>query len=395
VLRDLNRQVERADLVHQLALVHDPDDFFGERCDHLLAVQRAAAALDCVKLRIDLVHAINGQIDVIDLIDRQQRDTQLTRLRFRGLGGRDRLNFQAVFHHFAHRIYHMISGRTGAQTDNHAVLYVCSGLIAGQLFHIHCFFLPAVRAGCLRQPYFLYYKMIGKKGQSFPRKSRVVYTRFCSLAALSVFFISMVMVMGPAPPGTGVMKEAFSATAGSTSPQTLPSALRLMPTSMTTAPSLTISGVIKPALPTAATRISARRQTSSRCCVRLWHMVTVPWRCSSSILIGLPTMFDRPTTTHSLPLGSMPYSSSSSITPAGVQGTQSKLPTMILPTLTGWNASTSFFGSIASMTACSEMCAGTGIWHRMPETCGLWLSWSIRPSSSSCEVSAGRAYFSL
>ena len=28
---------------------------------------------------------------------------------------------------------------------------------------------------------------------------------FCSFAALSVFFISMVMVIGPAPPGTGVM----------------------------------------------------------------------------------------------------------------------------------------------------------------------------------------------
>ena len=79
------------------------------------------------------------------------------------------------------------------------------------------------------------------------------------------------------------------------------------------------------------------------------------------MLIGLPTMFERPTTTHSLPFGSILYSSSSSITPAGVQGTKSKLPTMILPTFTGWNASTSFFGSMASITACSEICFGTGI----------------------------------
>ena len=93
---------------------------------------------------------------------------------------------------------------------------------------------------------------------------------------MRVFFISMVMVMGPAPPGTGVMYDAFSITSGATSPQTLPSALRLMPTSMTTAPSFTMSGVMKPALPTAATRISARRQTSARFCVRLWQ-ITQEW----------------------------------------------------------------------------------------------------------------------
>ena len=43
-----------------------------------------------------------------------------------------------------------------------------------------------------------------------------------------VFFMSMAMVMGPTPPGTGVIQEATgSAEAKSTSPQSLPSALRL------------------------------------------------------------------------------------------------------------------------------------------------------------------------
>ena len=31
------------------------------------------------------------------------------------------------------------------------------------------------------------------------------HQEFCSLAAVSVFLSSMVMVMGPTPPGTGVM----------------------------------------------------------------------------------------------------------------------------------------------------------------------------------------------
>ena len=49
--------------------------------------------------------------------------------------------------------------------------------------------------------------------------------------------------------------------------------------------------------PTAATRISAPAQTASRSRVREWAMVTVQLCCSSSCAIGLPTMFDRPTTT--------------------------------------------------------------------------------------------------
>ena len=49
------------------------------------------------------------------------------------------------------------------------------------------------------------------------------------------------------------------AEAKSTSPQSLPSAMRLMPTSMTVAPGLIMSPVIILARPTAATRMSARR----------------------------------------------------------------------------------------------------------------------------------------
>ena len=60
------------------------------------------------------------------------------------------------------------------------------------------------------------------------------------LAAVSVFSRSIVIVIGPTPPGTGVIADAFSLTdAKSTSPVSLPSARLFIPTSMTTAPSLT------------------------------------------------------------------------------------------------------------------------------------------------------------
>src|SRR6185436_5253087 len=56
-------------------------------------------------------------------------------------------------------------------------------------------------------------------------------------AAVTVFARSSATVIGPTPPGTGVIARARSrAAAKSTSPQSLPAALRFMPTSITTAP---------------------------------------------------------------------------------------------------------------------------------------------------------------
>src|SRR6218665_1629135 len=78
--------------------------------------------------------------------------------------------------------------------------------------------------------------------------------------ACMVLTSSMVMVIGPTPPGTGVIQPATCLTRSkSTSPQSLPSAWRLMPTSMTMAPGLTISAVSIRARPTAATPMSAWR----------------------------------------------------------------------------------------------------------------------------------------
>src|SRR5919201_4734270 len=60
-------------------------------------------------------------------------------------------------------------------------------------------------------------------------------------SARKVFRTSMARVIGPTPPGFGVSQPATSATAGSTSPASLPST-RLTPTSITAAPGFTISG---------------------------------------------------------------------------------------------------------------------------------------------------------
>src|SRR5450432_1202069 len=80
----------------------------------------------------------------------------------------------------------------------------------------------------------------GVSGERFaaretPRESYAEHR--CRSAALTVLAMSMAMVNGPTPPGTGVYAPANSRTAsGSTSPINFPSAVRFMPTSITVAP---------------------------------------------------------------------------------------------------------------------------------------------------------------
>src|ERR1700689_2167048 len=141
------------------------------------------------------------------------------------------------------------------------------------------------------------------------------------LAASTALERSMAMVMGPKPPGTGVIQAArVAAAANSTSPTSLPSALRLIPTSNTAAPGRTPSPGMKPALPTAATSTSARSTSARRSRVPVWHTVTVARASSSSSAIGRPTMLEAPTTVARAPVRAMPYSCARRMTPNGVHG---------------------------------------------------------------------------
>src|SRR4030043_1544242 len=161
------------------------------------------------------------------------------------------------------------------------------------------------------------------------RYKRVIYyfRPAATLAALTVFNMSMVMVMGPTPPGTGVMALAFWLTdSKSTSPASilLPSAvlpISFTPTSMTTTPSLTMSPVMALGFPAATIRISALLVWKAISRVLVWQMVTValaPGAFWSSILaIGLPTMLLLPTTTTSAPSILVPERINNCWLPAG------------------------------------------------------------------------------
>src|SRR5207249_707150 len=102
-------------------------------------------------------------------------------------------------------------------------------------------------------------------------------------AARSVLRSSIAMVIGPTPPGTGVIARARAATlANSTSPTSLPVSRRLIPTSITHAPSFTMSPVTVRGRPAATQRTSARRVCAARSRVRVGHIATVARRARSS-----------------------------------------------------------------------------------------------------------------
>ena len=170
------------------------------------------------------------------------------------------------------------------------------------------------------------------------------------------------------------------------------SGMRLTPTSITTAPGLSMSPVSVFGRPAATTTMSASRVNFAMSGVPVWHNVTVAFVSlrASSTATGLPTMLLRPITTACLPLMSIPANSISLMMPWGVHGRKQRSPMSILPTLTGVKPSTSFSGAIASMTALSRMCFGTGSCTRMPWTAGSALRSFTSLTSASSVVSAGR-----
>ncbi|MOA13085.1 hypothetical protein D3C78_1331170 [compost metagenome] len=204
------------------------------------------------------------------------------------------------------------------------------------------------------------------------------------------------MVIGPTPPGTGVIAAVSGCTlAKSTSPtrRLLPSSsMRLMPTSITTAPGLIHSALIIRGRPTAATTMSALRHSACGFLLRECSTVTVQSAASSRAAIGLPTMLERPITTACLPDRSPRVSRSRRMQPAGVQGTSTSRPWLRPPTFSLWKPSTSLAGSMACSTAVSSMCLGSGSCTRMPCTLASPFSSATSASTSAALASAGRRY---
>src|SRR5262249_62228267 len=82
-------------------------------------------------------------------------------------------------------------------------------------------------------------------------------------AASRTLLANIALVIGRPPRGTGARYPATLVTLGPTSPVS-PASVRVIPTSTTAAPGLTMSAVISPGRPAAATTMSARDTSPAR-----------------------------------------------------------------------------------------------------------------------------------
>ena len=91
----------------------------GGGSDDLFTQQRSAAALDQPELGIDLVGAVDRQIEFRNFVQRSKRNAERLRLRFRRLRRRDTMHVETRFDSFAHEIDEEARGRPAAEPELH------------------------------------------------------------------------------------------------------------------------------------------------------------------------------------------------------------------------------------------------------------------------------------
>ncbi len=215
------------------------------------------------------------------------------------------------------------------------------------------------------------------------------------------------MVIGPTPPGTGVIAPAMPcASANATSPTSfdLPSrrsdpvdadvdhhGARLDPVARARSPA---GRRPRPEYRRGAGRPAGRRL------LRVRQIVTVQFSASSSAAIGLPTILERPSTTASAPPRLRQHFAQQKQAAIRRAGNQRALRTAApeLPDILGVKAVDVLGGSMASITRCGSICFGSGNCTRMPSTrssalslrnqcqqLGLrWWSPAASPENSQC-----------
>lgn len=121
---DLHRQPEGAKPFHLLGGIGDHQHGAGGSGHDLLAQQGTASALDEVERRVDLIGAIDGQIEDGIALQIGQGDAQFPAEPGRALGGRHATNLKAAGDARAKRPEEGFGRRAGAKTQNHAILHM-------------------------------------------------------------------------------------------------------------------------------------------------------------------------------------------------------------------------------------------------------------------------------
>ena len=133
---------------HHLGGVDDYDQLFAGARDDFLAQQGTAQTLDEIEPWIDLVGAVDGQIDRQAALQIEDFDVQLPGEAGRGLGCGYGADAQALRHAPPQGPDGVFGGRAGSQAHHHAVGDVFDSLGSGRFLRVHGLFHgSAIRSG--------------------------------------------------------------------------------------------------------------------------------------------------------------------------------------------------------------------------------------------------------
>src|SRR5258708_6840938 len=121
---DLDRQREAAESRDPFRIVGDHNHAIRRGSDDFFAQQRSAAALDQIERRVNLVRAINCEIEPVEFIEGRQGNAAALRVGARRLRGRHADHIESASHPLAKKLNEMPRGRAGPETELHAVANV-------------------------------------------------------------------------------------------------------------------------------------------------------------------------------------------------------------------------------------------------------------------------------
>ena len=137
-LEHLHRQGDLgADLLHQFALVHDDDLLERGGGDDLLAEQCPSESLDEVHLGIHLVCTVDGDIDIIDVVEVDDGDAVLKCQTFGCDGCGDAFQVVALLDELGDLEDDVVCGGACSESDGHAVLHeLLNSLLSRKFLHL-------------------------------------------------------------------------------------------------------------------------------------------------------------------------------------------------------------------------------------------------------------------
>ena len=136
--RDLHRQHADAEALHELRIIGDDDEPPCCLLHNLLAQQRPASSFDQAQLSIDLVRAIDGQIEWGDLRQRVNRNSERSRLLLSLVRCARAANIaqRTCGQSLAHEADEFLRRAAGAQAEGHAALHLLQRRPRSGDFHL-------------------------------------------------------------------------------------------------------------------------------------------------------------------------------------------------------------------------------------------------------------------